>query len=220
MTRDVGIVIELDSAMRSSTGLISNKVHRQEEKVMRPAKPRIDPLEETRWDEQLQPLKEAMKTLGDGRIFNIFSTLAHNPRLLKNWMVFGTHVLSKSTLPARERELVILRIGWLCQAEYEWGQHVVIGKLCGLTDDEIARIPSGADAAGWSELDRLLLRASDELHHDSCISDATWKGLSAHYDKQQMLDLLFTAGQYTLVSMVLNSLGVELDPGLAGFPKK
>jgi alkylhydroperoxidase family enzyme len=186
---------------------------------MRPAKPRIDPLDEAQWDEQLQPLREAMKALGGGRVFNIFSTVAHNPRLLKNWMVFGTHVLNKSTVPPRERELVILRIGWLCQAEYEWAQHVVIGKLCGLTDEEIARIPSGAEAPGWSELDQLLIRASDELHGDSCISDATWKGLSSHYDKPQMLDLLFTAGQYTLVSMVLNSLGVELDEGLEGFPR-
>jgi alkylhydroperoxidase family enzyme len=184
---------------------------------MRPAKPRIEPLDESQWDEESRPMLEAMKAFGGGRVLNIFATLGHNPRLLKNWMVFGTHVLNKSTLPPRERELVILRVGWLCQAEYEWAQHVVIGKQVGLTDDEITRIVKGPEA-GWDARDKALLQATDELHNDSCVTDATWKELSKHLDTKQLIDLLFTAGQYTLVSMVLNSLGIELDPGLAGFP--
>ena len=185
---------------------------------MRPSKPRIAPLDEKQWDPEIQPLMDAMKAFGGGRVFNIFSTVAHHPKLMKNWMVFGTQILNKSALGARERELIILRTGWLCQAVYEWGQHVVIGKQCGLTDDEIERITKGPGAPGWSELDKLLLQAADELHGDQCITDATWKALSAKLDTKQMLDVLFTIGQYTLVSMVLNSLGVELDPGLSGFP--
>jgi alkylhydroperoxidase family enzyme len=186
---------------------------------MRPTTPRVATLDDSKWDQEIQPLMQAMKAFGGGRVYNIFSTLAHHPKLLKNWMVFGTHVLNKSTLPARERELVILRIGWRCRAEYEWAQHVVIGKQCGVTDEEIERIAKGPDAPGWNDLDRLLLRAADELHDDQCISDATWKSLSDKLDTKQLLDLLFTVGQYTLVSMVLNSLGVALDPGLAGFPE-
>lgn len=187
---------------------------------MRPAKPRIECLDESEWDEEARPMLEAMKAFGGGRVFNIFSTVGHHPKLLKNWMVFGTHVLNKSTLPPRERELVILRVGWLCQAEYEWAQHVVIGKQVGLTDDEIERITKGSSAAGWSARDKALLQAADELHNDNCVSDATWKDLREHLDTKQLLDLLFTIGQYTLVSMVLNSLGVELDPGLSGFPHR
>lgn len=185
---------------------------------MRPTQPRMRPLDESEWDEQARPLLEAMKAFGNGRVLNIFSTLAHHPRLLKNWLVFGTHVLNKSTLPPRERELVILRIGWRCRAEYEWAQHVVIGRQAGLTDGEIARVIQGPKA-GWNARDRALLEAADELLDDHCISDTTWKVLSAHLDARQLLDLLFTAGQYTLVSMVLNSLGVQLDPGLEGFPE-
>ena len=186
---------------------------------MRPSKPRLETLDESQWDQEVQPMLQAMKAFGGGRVYNIFSTVAHHPKLLKHWMVFGTHVLNKSTLAARERELVILRIGWLCRAQYEWAQHVVIGKQCGVTDEEIQRLTQGPDAPGWNELDKLLLRATDELHADQCITDATWKGLSAKLDTQQLLDLLFTVGQYTLVSMVLNSLGVALDPGLVGFPE-
>ena len=152
-------------------------------------------------------------------MLNIFRTLANHPGLMKRWLVFGNHVLGKSTLPAREREIAILRIGWLCKAGYEWGQHVAIGKAAGLSDEEIARIAKGADAAGWSTADRALLRATDELHEDAFISDATWSELASSWNTQQLMDLVFTVGQYNLVSMALNSFGVQPEPGLAPLPR-
>ena len=182
---------------------------------MRLKQPRIEPLPEEQWSEEALELQA--KAQMNGRTLNIFKTLAHHPRLLKRWMVFGNHVLFRSTLPPRDRELVILRIGWLCQAEYEWGQHVLIGKQAGLTDDEIARIKLASDDAGWSEFDAALIRATDELHEDACLSDATWQTLTTRYDTQQMMDLIFAIGQYNLVSMALNSLGVQLDEGIPGF---
>ena len=122
-----------------------------------------------------------------------------------------------STLVPRERELLILRIGWLCQAEYEWGQHVVFGKGAGLTDEEIARIKEGPDAEGWDPFDAALLRAADELHADALISDATWASLGERYNTQQLMDVVFTVGQYNMVSMALNTFGVQLDKGVKGF---
>jgi 4-carboxymuconolactone decarboxylase len=152
-------------------------------------------------------------------MLNIFRTLANHPGLMKRWLVFGNHVLGKSTLPAREREIAILRIGWLCRSAYEWGQHVAIGKAAGLSDDEIARITKGADAIGWSAAERALLRATDELHEVAFISDATWSELSGSWNTQQLMDLVFTVGQYNLVSMALNSFGVQPEPGLAPLPR-
>ncbi len=177
--------------------------------------PRIPPLPESEW--QGEALEQIERTRQDGRVLNIFSTLANHPKLMKRWLVFGNHVLQKSSLEPRERELVILRVGWLCRAEYEWGQHVIIAKGCGLSDDEIRRIQQGPDAPGWDPFERALLRAADELHADSMVSDATWKELAERYDTQQLIDLVFTVGQYTLVSMALNSFGVQLDEGIAGF---
>jgi len=179
---------------------------------MRLEKPRVEPL----GDDQLDP--EIRERFGSGPILNIFRTLAHHPKLMKRWLVFGNHVLAKSTLPPRERELLILRIGWLCQSEYEFGQHTVIGKQTGLTDSEIKRVTEGPDADGWSDADRLLLQAVDELHHDAFVSDATWKSLSRHLSTEQLMDLVFAVGQYNLVSMALNTLGVQLDEGVPGFP--
>ena len=181
-----------------------------------PNTPRVTPLPESEWNDEVRQILAASQM--GGRVLNIFSTLARHPDLLRRWLVFGTHVLLKSTIGARERELVILRTGWNCRAEYEWGQHVIIGKQCGLSDEEIARITAGPEAAGWDPFDAALLRAADELHRDSRIGDATWQALSARYDTKQMIDLVFAIGQYTLVSMALNSLGVQLDDGLTGFP--
>jgi alkylhydroperoxidase family enzyme len=180
---------------------------------MRVDKPRVPPLPEDALDE------DTRVRFGDGATLNIFRTLAYHPKLLKRWLVFGNHILGKNTLPERDRELLILRIGWLCRAEYEWTQHVIIGKRAGLTDEDIARIAVGSDAGGLDPFDRVQLRAVEELHRDAHISDATWAALSERYDTQQLLDLIFTVGQYQLVSMALNSLGVQLDAGLPRLPE-
>lgn len=185
---------------------------------MESKQPRLVPLDESAWTDEIRAVLEPTKALSGGRVFNIFAVLAHHPKLLKRWLLFGDQVLSRSTLSPRDRELVILRTGWLCRAEYEWAQHVVIGKGVGLSDDDIQRVMQGAAAGGWSAAEATLLRAADELHAEQCIRDATWAELGRHFDTKQCIDLIFTVGQYTLVSMALRSLGVQLDPGLAGFP--
>ena len=184
---------------------------------MRLAAPRIMPLEESDWSDEARA--ELGRMADGGRSYNIFRTLARYPKLLKRWMPFANHVLFKSALPPREREILILRIGWLCQAEYEWAQHVVIGRRAGLADADVQRIADGPDAPGWDPFEATLVRAADELHRDAMVSDATWRALSARYDAQQLMDVVFTVGQYNLVSMALNSLGVQLDPGLEGFAR-
>ncbi len=182
---------------------------------MRLKTPRITPLEAADWSEQAQEIMQPF--VQQGNIFNIFKTLVHHPSLAKRWMVFANHILGKSTLCDRDRELVILRIGYLCQAGYEWGQHVQIARRIGMSDDEIRSTQSGPETSGLSELDKLLLAATDELHADAHVADATWEGLLKHYNTQQMMDLVFTVGQYNLVSMALNSFGVQLDEGLPGW---
>lgn len=182
---------------------------------MRMSEPRVAPLESDEWGEQAREIMAPFAARGEP--FNIFKTLAHHPDLMRRWLVFANHVLGKSTLAVRERELIILRIGYLCQAGYEWGQHVLIARQAGMSDEEIRSARSGPDTPGLSDLDRLLLQATDELHGDAHISDATWQGLSEHLTTQQLMDVVFTVGQYNLVSMALNSLGVQPDEGLPGW---
>ena len=128
---------------------------------MRLNEPRIKALTEEEWDDDAKALLKPF--IDRGWVLNIFRTLANHPDLARRWMVFANHILGKSTLAIRERELVILRIGYLCQSGYEWGQHVKIGLDCGLTQEEIDRIPRGASADGWNDLDRASLDATGDL---------------------------------------------------------
>ena len=182
---------------------------------MRLTEPRVQPLTDSELDEETRQFVHQASR--DDRVLNIYRTLAAHPKLLKRWGVFGTHVLYKNSLPPRERELLILRTGWLCRSEYEWGQHVLIARASGVTDEEIARVKSGPDDSGWSTADAALLRATDELHNDSFIGDATWRALAETWSTEQLIDLIFTVGQYHTVSMALNTLGVQLDEGVGGF---
>src|SRR5579871_1482394 len=170
---------------------------------MRPMQPRIAPLEEAVWSQEQREILAPIRR--GGQVYNIFKTLIRHPKLLKRWLPFANHILYKSTLDPREREMAILRIGWLCRAEYEWGQHVQIGKRVGLSDTEIARIAEGPDAQGWTPFEAALLRAVDELHREACITEETWAALKRRYDTAQLMDLVFTVGNYTLVSMALNT---------------
>ena len=152
----------------------------------------------------------AAKNRVGGRDLNMFRVMMNHPKLTRRWTVFAGHVLQKQTVPLRERELLILRIGWLNQAEYEWAQHVEIAKRGGITEAEIERIKHGP-GAGWSAHEAALLQAADDLFENSVVAEQTWAALSANYSTEQMMDVVFTIGQYNLVSWALNSFGVPLD---------
>jgi len=171
--------------------------------------PRVAPLGK----EERTPEQQAL--LASRPDFNVYKTLAHDVDLYNRWSPLGRFVLDGSSLPPREREIVMLRMGWLCQSEYEWAQHARIAKAqAGLSNQDVHRIAEGPAAAGWSDFERTLLRMVDELRYDTMISDATWNALRAKYSVQQVIEALYTAAQYQLVSMALNTLGVQLDPGL------
>lgn len=188
------------------------------QKPFRLEKPRITPLAEDQRNQKQAELLTPFKN-DDGKILNVLTTLASHPELFERFVPFATYIVQEQTMPARDREMLILRIGWLCQAKYEFGQHTLNGKEVGLTDEEILRITKGPDAPGWSEFDAALIQAADELYNDAIISDATWNTLSERYDEKQLMDVVFTVGQYNLVSWALNSFGVQLEEGVPGFPK-
>ncbi len=185
---------------------------------MRLRKPRIEPVELDRLDADqraaLSPfLDNGGGKVGSGRVLNIFRTLAHAPKALTAFLAWGSYILSRrNALSERDRELVILRTGYNCRSGYEWTQHKRIGLDCGLTEAEIERIKAGPDADGWSEIDRAMLRATDDLTGNHFVSDASWAALAPLGDKGRM-DLVMTVGQYTQVSMMLNSFGIQVEDG-------
>ncbi|MDA3038834.1 MAG: carboxymuconolactone decarboxylase family protein [Actinomycetota bacterium] len=152
----------------------------------------------------------------DGTPLNIFQVLSHHPKMMKRFNQFGGFILNKGLLPAREREIVILRVGWNAQALYEFGQHTDIGLRCGLTTEEIAGL-AGADHA-WSNDDRLLIALADDLCADDCVTDATYAGLVERWNEAELMELVVTAGFYRMVSGFLNTFGIQLDEGVPGWP--
>jgi 4-carboxymuconolactone decarboxylase len=148
---------------------------------------------------------------------NIFRTLAHSEALSKAFLRLGGHLLTGGVLPAREREIVILRVGWRCGSEYEFGQHTAIGASVGLTNDEIRRL-ADCGPGNWDEGDHALVALADELCDTNAVSDATWLSLRHRWSDAELLELLVLAGFYRLVSGMLNSVGVALEPQTPRWP--
>lgn len=184
---------------------------------LRLSEPRIKPIEESEWTDVerafLGPIQEER-----GSVPNIYRTFARHPEIFVPRLNFGRHLQRGSTLPARDREVLINRIAWLSNAEYEWSAHTRLGRDAGLSEEDMARIEAGPEAPGGREFDRLLLQATDELFMETMVDDSTWQGLSESYDTHQMMDLVMTVGGYHMLAMALNSFGVQLQEGAAGFP--
>jgi 4-carboxymuconolactone decarboxylase len=185
-------------------------------KQVRLSKPRVLPINQKNATSEQQEILCELDELR--RSFNVYRTLVRHPELARRFTYATHYVLFESTLPPRDRELMILRIGWLCRSEYEWSRHTILANQAGLSDSEILRITEGPAAERWTPFQRTLLQAVDELHEDAFITDLTWNALAREYCQEQLMDLVFTVGEYNLLSMALNSFGVQLDEGATGFP--
>jgi alkylhydroperoxidase family enzyme len=187
---------------------------------------RVQPVLPPDWDEAIQ---DAVSAFPHGRDFVLagwkaggqgirgmhgMGLMLHHPALAKAFLTFNNHVASGSTLSRRIRELLILRISWLRRSEYEYIQHVVLGRKAGLSDAEIDRVTRGPDAPGWDPVDADLVRAVDELHQHACIQNATWARLSKNFNQNQLLDLVFAVGCYDVLAMVFKTFGAQLEPGV------
>ena len=182
---------------------------------MRLDKPRVAPLA----DEEIDP--EIRERFGpDGPVLEHLPHAREPPGLMKRWLVFGNHVLGKSTLPAREREIAILRIGWLCRSGYEWGQHVRDRQGARASPTRRSRASRGRRR---ERLERARARAAARDRRAARGRVRLRRHLggarAARSRTQQLMDLVFTVGQYNLVSMALNSFGVQPEPGPAALPR-
>jgi 4-carboxymuconolactone decarboxylase len=176
---------------------------------MRLGAPRIAPLADEELSEDQRTLLAPYDS-GNG-VLNIYRTLARNPEAARGFLGWGRYVLRQSSFDARLRELVILRIGWLCRSGYEWTQHARLARGLGLTDAEIERIKLGPEGAGWAPDERLVLQAADELHRDRFVSEPTWRALAERLSETHLMDLTYVAAHYTQVCMILNTFGIQVE---------
>lgn len=190
--------------------------------------PRIPPLPPREWPPTMREALGAIRPpnprhpypsqdAGRPKGRNALGLFARHPELAHAFHTFNGHIQFATTLTTRQRELLVLRVGAVRDAEYEWKQHVVLGLDAGLTHDEIARVADGPDAAGWSPLEGAMVRAVDELIRDADLGAETWAVLSAELDHAQLMDLVFTVGAYDTLAMAFRAFRVQVDADLQAF---
>ena len=141
----------------------------------------------------------------------LFLTLGRHPRLFRGWLRFAGRLMPRGRLPRRDTELVILRVAHLAGCEYEWTQHIRLGRRAGLGADDLERVRSGPDASGWSERDRVLLGSVDSLHAERDLDDDAWRRLREHLDERETIELLMLAGHYEMLATTINTLRIQPD---------
>jgi alkylhydroperoxidase family enzyme len=153
------------------------------------------------------------------RPLHLPAVVARHPTFLAPYLTWAKAVALDGVLPRRDAGLVALRTAWRCGSEFEWGVHAESAVTRhGVTTEEVARVPRGAGAAGWSRRDAALLRAVDDLHDEHTITDPTWSALGEWYDDAARLEIAFVVGHYTMLSMVANSAGVPPEPDWDALP--
>ena len=173
------------------------------------AGPRVAPVPENQRTDEQRAI--AAKFAASG-IPNAVATYLNHPALADHILPYEHYASSNSTLPPRHRALIGLRTAWLTRSNYLWAHRAAESRRVGFTNEELGRVAQGPDAKGWDGFEALVLRAADELHVDSFVSDATWQALSARYDTNQVVDLIDAVGVFTLHAGAINSLGVEIEP--------
>lgn len=181
---------------------------------------RIEPLAEHEMDADAlhaaQELRRAFKLDLTQPIPEVLRTMLRHPGLFQVQMQMGIELIGRATVPPRDRELAVLRNAWLCGAPYEWGEHVDIAQRHGVTREEIERCTLGSTAEGWTEHDRAVLQAVEQLHADCAIADATWDVLVQSWSEQQLIEFLQLVGHYAATAMMQNALRVRLMDGNPG----
>jgi alkylhydroperoxidase family enzyme len=185
---------------------------------------RIEPLRQEDFDDEARALmitvRESLGISEHSVMPEAFGTMLKHPGLYRCQMEMGIQLLGNGVLSPRERELAVLRVGWLCRAPYEWSQHVDIAKRYGVTAEEIERATHGSSAPGWTEHEAAIVRGVEELLGDQSISDDTWNVLARTWTERQLLEFPTLVGYYVAIAYSQNSLRMRLNAGKKGLRER
>ncbi|AOL22552.1 Alkylhydroperoxidase family enzyme, contains CxxC motif [Erythrobacter litoralis] len=151
--------------------------------------------------------------------YKLHRTLAHSPGTLLKWLPFGEHILRENTLPFREREIAILRVGWNAACAYEWGMHSMVARGGGFEDADFEALCVGAGSEHWAQAEAAIVAGVDDMQARWTISEGVWARLSEHYAPDQLVDLIWLTGNFATISLQLNALRVPLEDGLPPLPE-
>ena len=154
--------------------------------------------------------------MADADIPKLLLTAMCHEQLFDKVSDVSVFLLSQPSLELRDRQLVILRVGWLCQIPYIWGEHVQVSKKVGLTSEDIEAVTTGSSNPRWCEHECALLKAAEELQQNAMISDETWATLSERLSEKQLFELIVLVGQFATVGYFQNALRIPLSPNNPG----
>jgi AhpD family alkylhydroperoxidase len=143
---------------------------------------------------------------------NLFLTLGRHRKLFRGWLRFAGRLMPGGTLPRRETELLILRTAHVRGCTYEFEHHVRLGRRAGVTASDVERVIAGPSAEGWSDRERVLLTAADELLRDRDLSDASWATLRGELSEKKCIELCLLVGHYDMLAMTVTALRIQPDP--------
>jgi 4-carboxymuconolactone decarboxylase len=184
---------------------------------------RVPQIERAEWTDAVRDVfavLEGRRGREQGSENHVIKTFAQHPALAVPFLVFNRHLLGTSTVPVRLRQLAILRVAWTRRAPYMWASHMRLSLTLGLSPDDFEAVKIGPEAPGWSEAERAVLRAVEQLRDESDLDDAAWDALARHFDRRQMMDFLFTVGAYLLLALAFNAMRIELEPELQDLARR
>src|SRR5829696_6809887 len=203
----VAVAIWMTTPVRGGQAAVGAPGNRQPRP---PSAARIAPLPESEWTAEQRAAVAKIAPADPAT-----RTLVRLPALVQAVAPYTRYLTTESTLPARVRQLLILRTAWLCGNDVLWSLHA-----SGLPAEERRRVAQGVSAPGWSEADQTLLKMADELFRLSSVSDATWRAISAAYDLHGVMDIVETVNHFTAMSLLYNSLGIQVeDRGAERLPR-
>ena len=178
---------------------------------LRLARPRVAPIPEAEWTTPQRAVAATYAAAGDAG--NALATMLRAPELAEVVHPFMNYAARESALSGRHRKLLILRTAWAAQNAYLWADHASDAASAGLTADDLRRIAAGPGADGWTPIEAALLGFADELFRNSSVTDATWAAVAGEYDVLNLVDAVMTVAEFTTLSMLFNTLGVQPDAG-------
>jgi alkylhydroperoxidase family enzyme len=144
----------------------------------------------------------------------VLKTFAHAPKTAELFSALNVHLLVTNSVPVRQRQIAIMRTAWLCKARYMWSSHLRTSMSFGLEPELFRPLQVGASDPYFTEFERTIIRATEDLVTDRLINQANWQALAAEWSDEQLLDFMFTVGAYVLTAGVMRSTGVEREPEL------
>jgi 4-carboxymuconolactone decarboxylase len=177
---------------------------------------RIAPLRPEEFSDQAKAMFARWKTgILQGADTNpVLKTLVHHPHLTDVFAPLNIHLLTTNSVPMRLRQLAIMRTAWLCKATYMWSSHMNLSLALGLEPNMFRPLQSGGQDPYFTQFERVVLCATEELVEDHKIGDVSWDALQSEWSEAQMLDFMFTVGLYVAIAGVMRSVRIERAPDL------